>query len=53
MTDKEQLKQEVLKQIEQLKQEINDKELILEQLVNKLGTENIDLEYENNESSKQ
>lgn len=42
MTDKEQLKQEILKQIEQLKQEIKDKELILEQLVKKLETENVE-----------
>lgn len=42
MTDKEQLKQEILKQIEQLKQEIKDKELILEQLVKQLDTEDVE-----------
>ena len=42
MTDKEQLKQKILKQIEQLKQEIKDKELILEQLVKQLDTEDVE-----------
>ena len=42
MTDKEQLKKEILKKKEQLKQEIKDKELILEQLVKQLDTEDVE-----------